>query len=126
MAKCRNCKKEIDATATRCPYCHTEMPTSDFIAKLKGVIITLVLFGVFALAIYLGTSSLIRKIADNISGIASGISFFIGSLIAIFAIALFKWVKNDELLNPRRAIIIGIVCAIISIFLIVFSLSFIF
>ena len=52
MAKCRNCKKEIDANATRCPYCLTEMPTSDFIAKLKGAVIALILLGIFALAMY--------------------------------------------------------------------------
>ena len=126
MAKCRNCKKEIDANATRCPYCLTEMPTSDIIANLKSAIIALVLFSTFALAIYLGTSSIIRDIKENISVVVSGSLFFIGCLIAIFAILVFKWVKNDELLDPKRAIIIGIVCVIISIFLIIFSLSFLF
>jgi uncharacterized membrane protein YbjE (DUF340 family) len=121
MAKCRNCKKEIDANATRCPYCLTEMPTSDFIATLKGVFIALILLGIFGLAMYYFISSIIRDISKNSEWFIVIILFIIGFFIGKFAITLLKWYRNKEEFKTLRCLIGGIVFAIISITLIVFS-----
>ena len=82
MAKCRNCKKEIDANATRCPYCLTEMPTSDFIAKFKGAIIALILIGVFALAMFF--------FVINIGEFFSSIFKYMNILLLV--IDIFLWI----------------------------------
>ncbi len=121
MAKCRNCKKEIDANATRCPYCLTEMPTSDFIATLKGVFIALILLGIFGLAMYYFATSIVRDISKNAEGFIVIILFLIGFFIGKFAITLLKWYKNKEEFKTMRCLIGGILFAIISITLMVYS-----
>ena len=119
MAKCRNCKKEIDATATRCPYCLTEMPTSNFIATLKGVFIALVLLGVFGLAMYFFVISLIPKIGMILGLILLFVLFFIGALAGVAAIGCFtnakKWANESELNSVGNYILFGLVCTLISL-----------
>ena len=68
MAKCRNCKKEIDANATRCPYCLTELPTSKLMANLKSTLITLGILGIFAVAMYY---FIINILVENINHLVS-------------------------------------------------------
>ncbi len=45
MAICRNCKKQVDADANVCPYCHTHMPGNDFLAGCQTIMIGIFLVG---------------------------------------------------------------------------------
>ena len=129
MAKCRNCKKEIDANATRGPYCLTEMPTSDFISKLKGAFIALSLLGIFALAMYYFVITLIPKIG-MILGFCLLVLLMMGALFAgVAAIGLFtnakKWSNEDKINSGGNYILFGLVCSLISLalFVVVFILA---
>ena len=119
MAKCRNCKKEIDANATRCPYCLTEMPTSNFIANLKGVFIALILLGIFGIAMYYFVISLIPKIGMILGLLLLFVLFFVGALIGVVAIGLFtnakKWSEEDPLNSVGNYILYGSVCTLVSL-----------
>ena len=123
MAKCRNCKKEIDATATRCPYCLTEMPTSNVIANIKGAVIALILFGVFGLAMYFFVSSLMSHLGLVLGLIIMFVFFLIAMVAGIAAIGCFsnakKWSKEDPLNSVGSYILFGLVCTLISITLFV-------
>ena len=123
MAKCRNCKKDIDATATRCPYCLTEMPTSNIIANIKGTFITLVLFGIFGLSMYFFVTSLMSKLGLVLGLIIMFVFFLFAVVAGIAAIGCFtnakKWSEEDTLNSVRSYILFGLVCALISITLFV-------
>ena len=121
MAKCRNCKKEIDANATRCPYCLTEMPTSDFIAKFKGAIIALILIGVFALAMYF----FIINIGDSIHSLFKDINNGWALIIDVFLwfiafILLPKKTTNKKARNIY--VIIGTISLLSSLILTFFMI----
>lgn len=137
MAKCRNCKKEIDATATRCPYCLTEMPTSDFLSKFKSIFIGITVLAFAAFAIYYSIFSIIRNF-DSASFsyfllfVILSILFFLGIVAVVFAIALFanakKWAEEDEnkVTSVGTYILFGIVCTVISLGLIAIAVVLIF
>ena len=58
MAVCRNCKKQVDANATVCPYCHTHMPGNDFLANCQTVMIGIFVLGFALFAIIYGIISI--------------------------------------------------------------------
>ena len=122
MAKCRNCKKEIDAKATRCPYCLTEMPTSEFIVKLKSIIIALAVFSIFALAMYFLIGSIIRNIIVD-PGMLVAFSIFIGGFSGIFAIGFLRMYITQEEFRTMRCLIAGILFVSISVALIAVSVT---
>ena len=118
MAKCRNCKKDIDASATRCPYCLTEMPTSSTIANIKGAFIALILFGIFGLAMYYFITTLLSQIGVILGIVLLFVFFIVGIFAFIFAIAAFSNAKKDTG-GVGLNIIIGLISILISITLFV-------
>lgn len=118
MAKCRNCKKEIDANATRCPYCLTEMPTSNTIANIKGAFIALILLGVFGLAMYFFVDLLISQIGMVLGLVIMFVFFIVGIFAFIFALAAFSNAKKDTG-GVGLNILIGLTSILISITLFV-------
>lgn len=58
MAVCRNCKKQVDPSATVCPYCHTHMPGNDFLASCQTVVIGVCVLGFALFAIIYGIVSI--------------------------------------------------------------------
>ena len=118
MAKCRNCKKEIDVNATRCPYCLTEMPTSNIIANIKGAFIALILFGIFGLAMYFFVSSLMSQIGIILGVVLLFVFSIVGIFTFIFAIAAFSNAKKDTD-GVGIDILIGLISILISITLFV-------
>ena len=123
MAKCRNCKKEIDANATRCPHCLTEMPTSNFIAAFKSAFIALILLGIFGLAMYFFVVSIMSEIGIFLGVVLLFVFFLIGIFAFIFSIASFSNAKKDSKKTPPDGvgidILIGVISLLISITLFV-------
>lgn len=62
MAQCRNCKKEVAANATICPYCHTSMPTNDFILTMKSCFMVLFLLLFVGGSLVLGVISIFNNL----------------------------------------------------------------
>jgi len=127
MAKCRNCKKEIDVTATKCPYCHTQMPTNNYLGQLKSNVIgiltlTFVAFVFMYLVTYAAQSI---DLSDLLP--LTPITITLGAFMGVSSIYNLKNAKKLAEENPSTTVneyirggILGIV---ISLVLIILSFS---
>lgn len=120
MGQCRNCKKEVAKDATICPYCLTSMPTNQFIANVKSVIILIVVLGIFVLSLYFLISDLGGGSFGKGFLTVVGVVLIAGSVVVFgFGRELFKDYKNNlyyiSTLISALMIVLGIV-AIVKVF----------
>ena len=121
MAKCRNCKKEVEVDATICPYCHTSYPANEHIANIKSIVIGIIVLFVFV-ALIIGFISTVFNTIFTPGFLAFGLRVIL-SIIGIIAggaaVGCFTNAKKwaNDVVSVKDYIIFGLVCTGISLIL---------
>lgn len=117
MAKCRNCKKEIDVTATRCPYCHTKMPTNDFLINFKGICILGAYIGIFIFLMSYLIANTIHNFDIEDAVVWIPILLVVMMVIGLLSAAFFKVAKEREenVAEKWKCIILGTISGVLAL-----------